>query len=288
MKLFKTSCTILLILGLVGVFGCDFTKKSDDTAGDGGKVEEEEGKSKVSDDVVFESDDEEEKPIESANSGSRSTVVKFRKGGTSRTYENAVIRGETHTYTLGAAKGQTMLINITSTEDNAVFRVQTPGGQYLGTTSEEDGTKNFSDTLPANGNYKITVSPTRGNATFKITFTVKGGGSSEEEPEESPASGGKTTVVRFRKGGTSASYSNAVIRGERDTYILGASGGQLMSVSISSTENNAVFDVIGANGRTLVSESRGWSGQLPADGKNRIIVGGTRGNATYKISFSVK
>ena len=290
MKSYKNIYILLLIFGLVGMFGCDFGKKSSDdsseTSSGSGKVDDEKGEGKISDSIKFDPSDEKDDSSESAKSGRGSTVVKFSKGGTSGTYENAVIRGESHTYILGASKGQNMSVNISSTEDNAVFRVQTPGGQYLGNTSEEEGTKSFSETLPANGNYKITVSPEKGNATFKITFAVKGG--SEETPEESPASGGKTTVVKFRKGGTSASYENAVIRGERDTYILGAGGGQQMSVSISSLEDNAVFDIIAPNGRTLVSESDGWSGQLPADGKYKIVVGGTRGNASYKVSFSVR
>ena len=61
-----------------------------------------------------------------------------------------------------------------------------------------------------------------------------------------------------------------------------------MSVNISSTENNAVFDIKAPNGRVLANEVRDWSGQLPADGKYRIVVGGTRGNATYKIRFAVR
>ena len=100
--------------------------------------------------------------------------------------------------------------------------------------------------------------------------------------------GGLTTVVKFKKGATSASYKNAVVRGQRNKYILGAKGGQLMSVSISSLENNAVFDIQAPDGRILVNEKRSWSGQLPADGKYRIIVGGTRGNATYTVRFAVR
>lgn len=101
-------------------------------------------------------------------------------------------------------------------------------------------------------------------------------------------SSGKTMVVKFRKGETSATYENAVVRGDRDTYILGASSGQQISGNISSLEDNAVFDITAPNVRTLVNATRNWSGQLPADGKYRIVVGGTRGNATYKVSFSVR
>ena len=286
MKTLKNICALLLLAGLIGLSGCKSGAESNDAKGGEGKVSDGGEQAKGSDRLDFDpsGDEEDDKEKSSGNGGSRSTVVKFGKGKTSRTYENAVIRGETHTYILGAAKGQNMSVNISSTEDNAVFRVQTPAGQYFGNTSEEEGTKRFNQTLPADGNYKITVSPTRGNATFKISFAVKGGAKAEGPTKP----GGKTTVVRFRKGGTSATYENSVVRGDRDTYILGASAGQLMSVEISALENNAVFDIKAPNGRTLASEVRDWSGQLPVNGKYRITVGGTRGNATYKVRFAVR
>ena len=107
-----------------------------------------------------------------------------------------------------------------------------------------------------------------------------------------PGGGGVTRTVKFRKGATSASYKNAVIRGERDTYVLGAKGGQLMSVSITSLENNAVFQIRGPGGYLRGAgpgtDRRSWSGQLPANGKYRVIVGPTRGNATYTVTFAIR
>ncbi len=212
------------------------------------------------------------------------TTVKFAKGKTSRNYEHAVIRSEKHTYTLGASEGQIMSVSIKSLEDNANFYILSPDKTFVGDGSEEEGITQFDDVLEKTGNYKIVVSPTRGNATYKINFGV-----SAKEKTAPPTSGGSLTKnVKFGKGRSSASYSNSVIRGESDTYILGASGGQLMSVSISSTENNAVFSIDSPTGGSLINESRNWSGQLPSNGKYRINVGGTRGNATYKINFSVK
>lgn len=217
--------------------------------------------------------------------GSNQKVIKFDKGKTSKSYSDAVLRGESTTYILGALSGQNMTIDLSSLEDNAVFRIKTPSGKNLGEGTDEEGVTKYNGTLPESGKYKIIVTSTRGNATYKVNFGVSAKEKAEDKPE---TGGGKTTVVKFRKGGSSASYSNAVIRGDRDTYILGASSGQVMSVGISSLEDNAVFDIIAPNGRRLVNETASWSGQLPSDGKYKIIVGGTRGNATYKINFAVR
>lgn len=293
MKVYQFLGTIILLIGLFCLSGCVFTGQDKEQtagaksgAGRSADPDEKES-SRLSDEIEPETPETVEETAEPASGGKKTTVVKFGRGKTSGTYRNAVVRGESHSYLLGAAQGQVMNIEISSTEDNAVFRVRTPGGKYLGNTSEAEGTENFNETLPASGNYRITVSPTRGNATYKITFTVTGA-RADKPADPPPATGGRTTVVKFRKGGTSAGYSNSVIRGERDTYILGARGGQQMSVSISSLEDNAVFAIRAPNGRTLVTESRGWTGRLPADGNYRITVGGTRGNASYKINFSVR
>ena len=100
--------------------------------------------------------------------------------------------------------------------------------------------------------------------------------------------------VRFAKGGTSASIKGAVIRGERDRYIVGASGGQRMTVSITSLEKNAVFQIyLAGEGETLDGAGEGddatrWSGTLPANSDYVIVVGGTRGNASYTLKITVK
>ncbi len=59
---------------------------------------------------------------------------------------------------------------------------------------------------------------------------------------------GITKCVRFAKGKNSATFSNAVVRGDRDTYILGARDGQKMTVRITALENNAAFQIEGPHG----------------------------------------
>lgn len=100
--------------------------------------------------------------------------------------------------------------------------------------------------------------------------------------------------VRFAKGKSSATIREAVVRGDRDRYYIGAKAGQTMSVKITSLEKNAVFQIYFAGEQESLpgagdgDDAMKWSGQLPADNEYVIVVGGTRGNATYTLTISIK
>src|SRR5262245_50036212 len=100
--------------------------------------------------------------------------------------------------------------------------------------------------------------------------------------------------IRFPRGSSSTTISGAVVRGDRDRYYLGAKSGQKMSVKITSLEKNAVFQVYRPGGQETLAgageedDATNWSGELPEDGDYVIEVGGTRGNATYKLTVSIK
>ncbi len=292
----KINFIFIILLALTVSLGCNMLESASSDpkgSGEGGntaseKPENSELALEIEDNASESAEKKEPETVKSSSSGR--TVVKFEKGKTSAGYENAVIRGENHTYILGASSGQNMSVNITSLEDNAGFYILSPKEFYVGDGTDEDSVTKFNGTLPESGNYKIVVTPTRGNATYKINFAVSAKKQSTPPADDGGTGGGGgiTKVVKFARGGSSATYSNAVIRGDRDTYILGAGGGQTMVVNISSMENNAVFDVVSPSGSLLGSERTSWSGQLPSSGKYKIIVGGTRGNATYKVSFSIR
>ena len=99
--------------------------------------------------------------------------VKFAKGSHSANYSYSVIRGDRDTYIAGAKANQRMSLKITSLEKNAVFQVQTPGGSYLQGAGEVDDAMRWSGSLPEDGDYEITVGGTRGNASYKLTVTIK-------------------------------------------------------------------------------------------------------------------
>ena len=100
--------------------------------------------------------------------------------------------------------------------------------------------------------------------------------------------GDRTIRVKFDRGASSKTVKDSVIRGTRDIYLLGANKGQQMNLNITSLEDNAVFDVVSPNGQILQQEVRNWSGKLPANGDYQVVVGGTRGNATYELTTEIK
>ena len=126
-----------------------------------------------------------------------------------------------------------------------------------------------------------------------VAVLTAGGAATDERPE-----------IRFGHGAIDATLSSSVVRGDRDIYPINAAAGQTMTVEITSLEDNAVFQVFppgthymqnpddiwvfhgealrGAEGDTVR-----WSGQLASGGQYLIVVGGTRGNADYRLHVTI-
>lgn len=122
--------------------------------------------------------------------------------------------------------------------------------------------------------------------TGRETFTKANCTTATAEKETTGAR--KPVRVNFASGANSTTIKQSVIRGERDTYLLGAKQGQQMNLKITSLENNAVFDVTASDGKTIKQEARTWNGKLPVNGDYQIVVGGTRGNATYELTVEIQ
>lgn len=78
------------------------------------------------------------------------------------------------------------------------------------------------------------------------------------------------------------------MRGTRNIYLLRARKGQTIILNITSVEQNAIFDIQAPNGEFLQREATRWRGELPVTGDYSVIVGGTRGNASYKLEIIIK
>jgi len=110
----------------------------------------------------------------------------------------------------------------------------------------------------------------------------------------SVSANGVKKKVRFAPSTSSTTIRGAVVRGDRDRYYIGAKAGQTMSVKITSTEKNAVFQIYfhgeeeSLPGAGDGDDATTWSGKLPIDNEYVLVVGGTRGNATYALTISIK
>jgi predicted phage tail protein len=109
------------------------------------------------------------------------------------------------------------------------------------------------------------------------------------------------TPIKFARGKSSKTIERSVVRGDRDFYSFEARAKQTLLVKITSVENNAVFDVYApgakikkidgyyeVNGKELAAEQTNRKVVLPKTGKYLIVVGGTRGNATYKLTVAIE
>ena len=99
--------------------------------------------------------------------------VRFARGRTTAVLKGAVVRGTQDRYILGARRGQTMIVHITSRENNAVFAILGPDATALNGAEEGADATDWTGTLPLNGDYSIWVGPTRGNATYTLEVTIR-------------------------------------------------------------------------------------------------------------------
>lgn len=98
----------------------------------------------------------------------------------------------------------------------------------------------------------------------------------------------RTRRIQFPRGAVGTVVENSVVRGDRDIYLLRAQRRQTMTLKITSLEQNAVFDIKAPNGEYLKQGVTSWNGVLPRTGDYSIIVGGTRGNATYALDVTIR
>lgn len=113
--------------------------------------------------------------------------------------------------------------------------------------------------------------------------------------------------IHFATGSTRGTVGGHVLRGRTDLYSLQAAAGQIMTVTITAPDDNAVFQ-IWEPGTTLGRDTDGilefkgtalrgagetddatrWSGRLPRAGTYLIAIGSTRGNARYSADIKIE
>lgn len=104
---------------------------------------------------------------------SRVRRLRFARGAFETTVEDAVVMGTRDIYLVGARKGQTMTVKISSFEQNAVFEVKTPPTKSGQRRSLKPEAIRWTGTLPETGDYQLIIGSLRGNATYKLQVSIK-------------------------------------------------------------------------------------------------------------------
>ena len=100
--------------------------------------------------------------------------------------------------------------------------------------------------------------------------------------------------IKFKKGEYYTTVDGGVARGEVYSYVVGASRGQFMTITVMSPEDNAVFYILRTDtwqymaGATEDNPTTRWEGTLPANGDYQIVVGSNRGGSDYKLQVVIE
>ncbi len=111
-------------------------------------------------------------------------VLRFARGRSGVTVQDALVRGETRIWRFSANAGQRTTLKLAALERNAVFQIWGPGarlpsapgkgieGQTLPGAGPDDQATQWSERLPETGDYLIEVAGTRGNASYRLTLQI--------------------------------------------------------------------------------------------------------------------
>jgi len=113
--------------------------------------------------------------------------------------------------------------------------------------------------------------------------------------------------IFFATGSTSGTAGGRVLRGERNLYSVKGTAGQTMTVTLTTPDGNAVFQLyepgttIGRDndgllefhgqalhGAAVGEDATRWSDRLPRSGTYLIVVGSTRGSARYTMDVKIE
>lgn len=99
--------------------------------------------------------------------------------------------------------------------------------------------------------------------------------------------------ITFKQGENSSTLAGKVENTGRVDHVVSGSSGQTMTVSITSTDENAAFWIQHHKGKEMnkakpADNARSWTGKLDLSGDYYIIVKGAKGAADYQLTVTLK
>lgn len=99
--------------------------------------------------------------------------------------------------------------------------------------------------------------------------------------------------ITFEQGKNSSTLAGKVENTGRVDHVVSGSSGQTMTVSITSTDENAAFWIQHHKGKEMnkakpADNARSWTGKLDQSGDYYVIVKGAKGAADYQLTVTLK
>ena len=237
----------------------------------------------------------------------QATRIQFQPGTTGWYTPGEVPARGKLTFVLSAQVEQLMTIDLITNpaETGAFLNIWSPDGVNYTSVAP---TQSWSANLPATQDYYIeVVSVSDQPVQYQLSVYIASLGSKPvaQAPQAAPAApvveqaaapattfGARIAVdqvIRFDTAPMNVDLNGTVISGERDRYRFSVMAGEILDVIITSAEANAVFTILGPDNNPLPGTEEGkdtnnWSVPVSAEGTYAILVGPTRGNATYTLS----
>lgn len=229
------------------------------------------------------------------------TRIQFQPNTTGWYTPGEVLPNQPLRFVLGAMGGQTLNAAITTVPQNGAYlNVWAADGTILTGMSP---TQEVSIKLPAQQDYYVEIIPVLNQTvSYQLSVNIPAENGPAQAQPQTPAqaaqqTGGATVLgariakdqpIRFDTSPVNVTLDGAVISGERDRYTLGLMTGENLDVIVTSVEGNAVFTIIGPDGNPLPGTEEGkdinnWAVPITTEGTYSIVVGSTRGNATYTL-----
>lgn len=219
--------------------------------------------------------------VSAASPAYRTTRISFPSGATSASVSGQVDGSNMVTYLLNAQAGQSMQVSVSSSSGNAYLTVVSPLGSPL--ARAQAGAQSFSGTLPETGDYTLQVSAFSGTPLTNFTLYVSVTGS----PQYVRAA---TERITFAPGSNSGQATGSVGGYDVNYYLVAASAGQQIQVSVSTPNTRAYLSFYTPSGNALAraqTAARSYNGTLPETGDYQIRISTNPGGPTVNYVVSV-
>ena len=202
--------------------------------------------------------------------------IQFAPGTDQGSVSGTFSEGEVDNFVLRAGAGQTMFVSVAPSEAGASVAVYDPNGTKIAGPPEPGA--DFSVTLPATGDYTITVGPGRSEVSaYTLTVRIPAATPSPSSPQR----------ISFAPGTDNATVQGVIAQAASARYALRAGAGQTMTVSIGPDNFAALTTIFGPNGDVVGAGHTLTTANLPTTGDYIVEVGNTGSSSNFTMNVRI-